>query len=274
MAAQLLEEAIEINIESLKHKKVVIATPAYGGNVQTNYLTSVVNLMGVMKSYGLQVTLMTLTNESLITRGRNRMVHDFLKMDADSATHLMFIDSDISFEPIEILKLLRHDKPLIAGLYPMKSISWDLVKKMIIKNPEITPDEIKTVASPYAVNLFLGEGNTLVMKDGLLKVKHAATGFFMIERGVLLQMIREYPHTAYRNDVMGDSNFGATIHALFDCIIDPQEHNYLSEDWTFCKRYTDIGGEIWVDPSVKLQHSGHYVFEGNFLTYLNEIVLK
>jgi hypothetical protein len=268
----IVEQQIEINVDELKHKKLVIATPAYGGGVQTNYLTSVVNTIRDLNNYGISTTLMTLTNESLIPRGRNRIVADFLKMSPDQATHLLFIDSDISFDTIEVIKLLRHDKPVVAGLYPMKSIDWDLVKKMVLANPEITADQLKAVASPYAVNLELTEQRTLTMLDGLLKVKHAATGFLMIERGVFLQMIRDYPQTKYKHDILG-ADFGREMYALFDCIIDPQHHNYLSEDWTFCKRWTDLGGEVWIDPSIKLQHSGYYVFEGNFLTYLNQVLL-
>lgn len=274
MSTHVIEEELLIDVEALKHKKVIIATPAYGGNVQTNYLSSIVNAMTTIKGYGLEIGLMTLTNESLITRGRNRMVYDFLQLSPSEATHLLFIDSDISFDFIEIIKLLQHDKEVVAGLYPMKSIDWDLVKSSILKTPNISVAEIKGIASPYAVNLSCNEKGEIVMKDGLIRVKHAATGFLLLERSVLLKMIREYPETAYKHDIVGDKKYGETMYALFDCIIDPVHKNYLSEDWTFCKRWTDIGGEVWVDPSIKLQHSGHYVFEGNFITYLNEVLIK
>ena len=40
---------------------------------------------------------------------------------------------------------------------------------------------------------------------------------------------------------------------------------YLSEDFTFAKRWKKIGGKIWLDPRISLGHIGRYTYEGNVL---------
>jgi hypothetical protein len=46
-------------------------------------------------------------------------------------------------------------------------------------------------------------------------------------------------------------------------MIDPATGTYLSEDFAFCKRWTDIGGEIWADIQSSLDHVGPSVFHGD-----------
>ena len=61
-------------------------------------------------------------SESLITRGRNKMVIRFLE--DESLTHLFWIDSDIASPPQQVCRLLLADRDVCAGVYPMKSINW------------------------------------------------------------------------------------------------------------------------------------------------------
>jgi hypothetical protein len=52
------------------------------------------------------------------------------------------------------------------------------------------------------------------------------------------------------------------MYAIFDCVIDHRGH-YLSEDWLFCRRWQELGGEIWAHSKVLLNHIGHYEFHGD-----------
>jgi len=105
-----------------------------------------------------------------------------------------------------------------------------------------------------------------VVVNGFTRVRYAGTGFLMIRRHVLekmcrhpayapLQFFREHSHDA----LAGSAN----RFALFECMIDPQTGTYLSEDFAFCKRWTDIGGEIWADLDSRLDHVGPSVFHGD-----------
>ena len=85
----------------------------------------------------------------------------------------------------------------------------------------------------------------------------------MIKREAILKLIKAYPDLKYNNDVNIQSGLEDQFYALFDTMIDPIDRRYLSEDYTFCRRWQDIGGDIFLDPSISLNHYGHFCFQGN-----------
>jgi hypothetical protein len=194
---------------------------------------------------GLPVSFDQMTNESLIPRGRNHLVAKFLEN--KTTTHLMFIDSDIGFEPEYIFKLLLYDKDIVGGLYPKKSLPIDFVVN-------ISPEQVSNEADAK------GQIKTV---NGLVPITRLGTGFMMIKREVFNKMIAAYPHTKFINNVGLDPKFNPFCYALFDCSISPDTHEYLSEDWEFCARYRAIGGEIFADPSIRLNHNGTFTFPGD-----------
>jgi len=101
-----------------------IATPMYGGLCYGTYLESMLKLQAWLISKDIDAYFSFLYNESLITRGRNTLVNDFLKGDA---THMMFIDADISFEPEHFFKMLDADVDIICGVYPKKETSTEIL---------------------------------------------------------------------------------------------------------------------------------------------------
>lgn len=94
---------LEIDLDVLKSKKLMVATPMYGGQCTARYMSSCVSLYTELLKFGIPFEKYALENESLITRARNYCVDAFLKTDC---THLMFIDSDIEFNPMDVLMLL------------------------------------------------------------------------------------------------------------------------------------------------------------------------
>ena len=112
--------------------------------------------------------------------------------------------------------------------------------------------------------LELDDPDRVGVVNGFTRVRYAGTGFLMIRRHVLETMcvalrlctsIREHSHHA----LAGSHN----RFALFECMIDPANGGtYLSEDFAFCRRWTDIGGEIWADLESRLDHVGPSVFHG------------
>ena len=85
----------------------------------------------------------------------------------------------------------------------------------------------------------------------------------MIKREAILKMIKAYPELQYNNDVNVSTDLKDQFYALFDTMIDPIDKRYLSEDYTFCRRWQDIGGDIYLDPSISLNHYGSFCFQGN-----------
>ena len=235
---------------------LVVATPCFGGQVSSIYASSVFALQRAIHGLSnVDLTLHMRDGDALITRARANLATLFL--DDPTATHLLFVDADIGFEPAQVLRLIECGADMCAAVYPIKRIDWDKVKTVIAAarpNPAAAAlNYVFEVADPDAV----------VSRSGFVKVRYAGTGFLMIRREALERMCAHYPHLRYRRDhsveaaTASDHRF-----ALFDCMID--EHGtYLSEDFSFCRRWSDMGGEIWADLNSALSHVGPLVFRGD-----------
>jgi hypothetical protein len=218
--------------------------------------------------------MMTIGNESLIQRARNGIVARF--MADNSATHLMFIDADITFSWFNIVKLLISGKELCGGCYPKKCFNWDKIKHQIQKNPALSDDELMAKSLDYVFNpIYHKEGENVVIKlnNGMAQVKDIGTGFMLINKSVIHKMMKKYPDTKFRNNVAGygQNNVDDYFYALFDCCIDPVSRVYLSEDYLFCKRWIDIGGELWLDLSTNLNHTGIIDYKGCLSITIGEV---
>ena len=179
---------------------------------------------------GMDFSISTLFNESLVTRARNTCVA--FMMGNPAATHLMFVDADIEWEASSILKLQSLDKDVIGGAYPKKSLPIDFV-----------------------VNSLQGE------KGEVVEVHDIGTGFLMIKREVIQKMFNAYPHLKYKNTIGLDPKYDDLCYALFDTMI--VNDHYLSEDYGFCYLWKQLGGNIYLDKSIVLGHYGSYMFKGN-----------
>ncbi|MGB0011816.1 MAG: hypothetical protein WBQ03_09430 [Candidatus Sulfotelmatobacter sp.] len=241
---------------------IFVATPCFGGTVTQGYMLSVIRLMSYARSAGFTVSLTLAGYDALISRARSILVAAFL--DDASATHLLFIDADISFEPQQVERLLRVDKDFTGALYPLKSIDWGLIPQRCVNGSE----SVHQAALSY-VGTFCNAAELKREKDFATAI-YAGGGFQLIRRAALERMVAAYPRTHFsrvhglpmsgsRHDEVQSSN----LFALFDCIIDPETGTYLSEDYSFCLRWRKIGGEIWLDTASKLTHSGPYQFVGD-----------
>lgn len=259
---------LSINLQELRKSKLFVATPMYGGNANGMYMKACLDLQGICQKYGIEIRFSFLFNESLITRARNYLVDEFLRTDC---THLLFIDSDVHFDPEDILALLHLDKDVIGGPYPKKSINWRNVfaaAKRVIETPEIdtdkfNPGELDGLVGDYVFNPVPGTKSFKVTEP--LEVMEIGTGLMMVKRDVFAKFQEEYPHLRYKPDHVGQANFDGSryIHAFFDTVIDPQSHRYLSEDYMFCQYWRAIGGQIWLCPWMKTMHIGTYSFTGD-----------
>ena len=264
---QLLDAKIEIPLGLLRQKHIFIATPCYGGQLGEPYFRSMMRFAILCNKYDIKYTISTLANESLITRGRNTLVSFF--MENPEATHLFFIDADIEFNPEDILRMVAYDKPIVVGAYPKKAVNWNSIIQAAREDETETAETIEGHSSNYVVNFdFIKDSNgnrtgQVQIVDNLVKLKDAGTGFMCIQKDVIQQMFDKMPETKYVNDINVDAKFEPFMYALFDCIIDPESRRYLSEDYTFCRRWQDMGGEVWLDPRTALNHVGHYTFRGN-----------
>ena len=258
---------IQVNIEELRKNKLFVATPMYGGMNHGLYMKSCLDLQTVMMRYGIEVKFSFLFNESLITRARNYLVDEFLRTDF---THMMFIDSDIHFDPNDIVALMALDKDVIGGPYPKKSINWANIAETARKNPDLNPKELENLVGEYVFNVVKGTQQFQVSEP--LEVMEIGTGHMLIKRQVFDKMAKEYPNIRYKPDHIGQAHFDGSryIHAYFDTVIDTKDsitgggsERYLSEDYMFCQMWRKMGGTIFLCPWMKTQHIGTYAFSGN-----------
>jgi len=244
-----------IDLDKLRKHNIFFATPCYGGMLTDQFFLSMFKTSQLFMQQGINFRVTTLRNESLITRARNILVAMFLESDC---SHLMFIDSDIEFQPEDILRALAYDKPIMAAAYPKKTIDLDAVRR-------------GESGVQYAINFKFQdiESKKVRVDKGAVEVLDASTGFFLIKREVIEKMIAAHPELHYRNDSNVDPRLNKYCYALFDTVIDSTDSRYLSEDYTFCRRWQDLKGEVWLDTNTKLNHVGSYTFEGDVSKIIN-----
>ena len=255
-------------------EKIIIGTPCFGGMIHNGYFQIMIELSANFTKLNLPYEVMTIGNESLIQRARNGIVAKF--MSDPTSTHLMFIDADITFSWIHIVKLLISGKELCGGCYPKKCFNWDKIKHQVIKNPTMNDDELMAKSLDYVFNpIYHKEGENVVIKlnNGMAQVKDIGTGFMLINKSVITKMMKKYPETKFMNNVAGygQTNVNDYFYALFDCCIDTVSKVYLSEDYLFCKRWIEIGGELWLDLGTNLNHTGIIDYKGCLSSTIGEV---
>lgn len=270
-----LESKIENFVANSKTKPfVAILTPCYGGLCSSQYTLCLIDTIKLLESYSVGVTVFFCNNDSLVSRARNNLVG--MAMRDKNITHFMFIDADIVWNPLDIIKLLVSDKQFIGGIYPKKSYKFDrlcpnplVINDWIEAKNKISPglsDEviIKNNLVDYNLN-YLSAGLEIV--NNIIQVKHIATGFIMLKVEVFELMSNAFSETKYIDDTgFIKPNESTHTYALFDTGV--VDGHYLSEDWMFCERWRNLKGEIFADISIDLGHIGTECFEGSYIKNL------
>ena len=230
----MAEEQIQIHVdlEYLKTTRVHICMPCYGGMLSEQTFMSFIKWSNACRQLGIDWTVETMTNESLISRARNTLTSKFLH--TKESTHLMFIDADIGWEPWHLLVLLDRRVDVIGGLYPMKSLP---VK--------------------WCVNGIPGQEDGV---DNLVEVTKTGTGFLLIKREVFEKLDAHPAVKPFTNDIGLPVELNPYMKTYFDTAV--REGRYYSEDWTFCENWRDLGGKVYIDKRILLKHVGTYIFDG------------
>ena len=260
---------IEISVDELRKRKIFVATPMYGGMCGGQYTKSCVDLQKLCDHYGVEIDFFFLFNESLITRARNYCVDEFLRN--ENYTHLMFIDSDIGFNPNDVLTLAAiaepdSDKDIVCGPYPKKTISWEKIKVAVDKGfADENPQKLSNYVGDYVFNP--ANGVNEIPLDKPVEVLEGGTGFMMIQRKTFGKFAESYPELKYTPDHVRSANFDGSrqIMCYFDALIDDDSNRYLSEDYMFCQWSRKIGLKVWMCPWMNMSHTGSYVFGGSLI---------
>ncbi len=213
--------------------KIIIGTPCYDGKVHAEFMHSVLHTVLMAPKSEHIVYPIQILHDALIQRARNDIVQMAIQADVDT---LVFIDSDQAWDPEQFFNLIKSDK--------------DVIGVPIIKKND-TP----------AFNVKVGKDWKPVYNDeGLLEVEAVGTGFLKISKKALQQVWDRSPE--YTEN-------GIKKRMVFDVqLIDGE---IVSEDNIFCAKWRDLGGKIYVDPSVKVAHIGTKTWVGDFDNYLKQV---
>ena len=246
-------------------KRIYVATPAYGGVCHMGYLHSLLKLQMMCFAKKLAMTYSSVTNESLITRARNTCVSEFLNEEV-KPTHLMFIDSDIQFDPMSIKRMVDYYKDIVCGIYSKKDINWESIYRLTKEHQEKKiKDNDLLFSACLDYNLNFKDPMNVTIDKGFVEVLDGPTGFMLIKRGVFDRMKKAYPELQYKTDQLINSKKykSKNTWAFFDTMIDPEDKRYLSEDYAFCRLWQKIGGRIYADINSPLTHWGTFAFKGH-----------
>lgn len=237
---------------------IFVATPMYGGMCTGMYASGIMQLVGACGQNGVKMYYSFMMNESLITRARNSMAYDFLKSDA---THLMFIDADISFNPNDIITMLRADKDIICGIYPKKEINWVEVSEAVKRG--VPPEQLQNHTGAFVVNLPHGTNSQTGKLNEPMEIANGGTGFMLIKRAVFEALLDKVP--SYTNDMyhaVDTVREVKIIKEFFATSIDEESNRLLSEDYHFCKLAREAGFKVYAAPWAAFGHTGTYTFSG------------
>src|ERR1700730_3757456 len=154
------------------HINFVVATPCFGGQISIVYAGSIFKLQKMVRaSNEIDLKILFKDGDALITRARASLVAQFL--DDPAATHLLFIDADIGFEPEQALRLIQFGADMAAAVYPIKRIDWDRVKTTI------ETGRPNPAAASLRYVLEVENPDAVTENAGFVKVRYAGTGFLM-----------------------------------------------------------------------------------------------
>jgi len=245
----------------LKPYSIMVATPVHS-ECSIHYTQSLLELQkwAFKEKVKIQFQIM---KSSLITQGRNMCVSAFLNSEA---THLLFIDSDISFNAEAASRLIAADKEVISIPYPLKDMNWSKGLSMIKNNKIQTEQDLRNKAF-YRYPFKVPDNNKIQIKDGVIEVTHSPTGFMMIQRSVFDKMIAHYGDSMKIDQdqvINGKNEKLKNFYNFFDTMYIPEKRHYLGEDFAFCKRWKDMGGKCYAWIMDYITHVGEHQYTGRF----------
>jgi hypothetical protein len=237
---------------------VYLASPCYGGALNLYFAKSVLALQAAAREKGVGLHVELMGGDALITRARARLLAGFLAH--PQATHICFVDADIGFQPANVFRLLEAGKDMVAAVCPLKTIDWE--KARAAAKAEVA--DLQAAAISYVVRFIPTPDRSVEVEDGFAKVAYGGTGFLMVSRAAVQRLAEAHPELRARLD----GPDGPDTPMLFETLIEPGTGQYLSEDYAFCRRWRELGGEVWADFHARLTHVGHAAYTGSLIQQL------
>lgn len=233
--------------------KIYFPIICYNHTVLVHYLFSVMKLSNDAIMKGIPIVFDCIYFDSLVARARNAAAAGFLNH--PTATHMLFVDTDISFSSSDVFKMLDKNEEVVCGLYPKKYISVEKLNA-ISKTLNHLPSNYDILCTDFAAEIKNSSTET---------IDYAATGFMLIKKEVFRKIIDKYPEIKYKNDIKSYNHYGDNFYNFFPCEVNKETKKYESEDYGFSRLWRECGGKIYVEKSCELTHYGWKGYSGSIL---------
>ena len=243
----------------------MVATPIYQG-AEGSYVRSALALALASQARGLTIDFAFILNHPQIGRARNLLSHVFLNTDF---THLLFIDSDIGFDPDGIFSMIAAMQAtpncaILGAPVPRRAINWSNIARAAEQGlGRDNPADLARYSGDYTFTLADSHGSFRL--DALVELEHLGTGVMMIRRDVLETLIVRHPELAFRPDADEQASYGLgeKIVALFQPMINAETQQHFGDDYAFCTRAKNAGFSIYLAPWLTTSHTGPATFAGS-----------
>jgi hypothetical protein len=238
---------------------MVIATPAYGETFYTPYVHTIFRLHRALVPAGWSLSFASVAFADIAESRNFLLTHWFDKTDA---SHLLFLDADMGFEPQLVQEMLALNKPVVGAISPRRQLD---LRRLYNIAREGGADAERTISRGLDYIVQPVRGRAAGRQKGFIEVEGCGAGIMLIQRGCIEQMLKKLPQLsdarAPKNSPLAQG-LNRLIRA-FDPIT--RDGNRMSEDFSFCHRWrVDCGGQIWASTDRKITHVGMYHFEGRW----------
>ena len=243
--------------------RVMIATPTAGGSVKAHYAATLFKTLSAIRDAGWEAQFLSLDGSN-IAAARNYFGNLLLRR--PDFTHLLMVDSDMSFDGAVPCRLLRSDKPVVGAAYSKRNMDLRAFAEAA-RNPELALGDLAALALRYNVRL---EPGRVEVRDGMCRADGMALGCSLIRRDALENLVAAGVVRLRPDRILDGLGLEGPVYDFFGEIT-LDDGDRLSEDYSFCKRWRSIpGSEIWVLVDALVGHVGDMVYGAPYLNRLRQ----
>ncbi|MGL4727877.1 MAG: hypothetical protein ACRCWO_03895, partial [Bosea sp. (in: a-proteobacteria)] len=248
--------------QRMSQLNIVIGTPSGRGQLAGGMVGSLMGLVEGLRESGVMTRFVCIEAADLVYARSTMATMVAVRTDY---SHLLFVDDDMTFELDAILSMLRADKPLIGCICPKRTIN---LQKLYEGGKNGLSFDMAMAQSLEFIAKHIPDRNTEI-RDGLCPVGGIGMGVTLIRRDCLTTMIEkgavQSRTVAGGRDILGSP----VLYNFFEQIFSPETDALLSEDLSFCERWTKMcGGEVWSLVNQEIGHIGQFTYKGRYLDLL------
>lgn len=230
-----------------KNTTITIGTPMYGSTCRGEYVHSLISLFSRID---VPVNLIFELHNNDIPTARNKIATQFME---SGASHLLFVDNDISFDPEGTIRFLEEgiSKDIVAGACPKRILNFRMLRAAI--DSGIPNEDLEYYLPSYAFNFLPGTNS--VSSNNLFEIQEAGTGLILISRKVF----EEFDERGVEEYTYVDTHIKRYFHTGVD-----ENNRYVSSDYVFCQEARKLGIKVWLCPWIEIGHNYNHTFRGMF----------